>query len=146
MGHKDLLVTHTLTNCLACSNPFLRVSVRRASGLVQTAFWEISNHHHRRPIMDQKRTRHAAEHGWGGACQQPKLAIRSRNRSDGAVAMLLCLARTFALGALALCGSGRASLIYDFHIGAAGGIDAFSFSFTLPSFVGEGQSPGFGPF
>jgi hypothetical protein len=60
--------------------------------------------------------------------------------------MLSWVARTFALGALALCGSARASLVYDFHVGAAGGIDAFSFSFTVPSFVGEGQSPAFAPF
>ena len=56
------------------------------------------------------------------------------------------VARTFALGALALCGVARANLVYDFDIGAAGGIDAFSFSFAVPSFVGEGQSPGFAPF
>ena len=54
--------------------------------------------------------------------------------------------RIFALSTLAFCGLARASLVYDFNIGAAGGIDAFSFSFTVPSFVGEGQSPAFAPF
>jgi hypothetical protein len=50
---------------------------------------------------------------------------------------------------LALCGlagGARANLIYDFNIGAAGPIHAFSFSFTVPSFVGVGQSPPFTPF
>jgi hypothetical protein len=51
----------------------------------------------------------------------------------------------FALSTLAFCGSARASLVYDFNIDAAGGIDAFSFSFTVPSFVGEGESPAFAP-
>ena len=60
--------------------------------------------------------------------------------------MLSWVAKTVALCALALCGSARASLVYEFDIGAAGGIDAFSFSFTVPSFVGEGQSPAFAPF
>jgi hypothetical protein len=52
----------------------------------------------------------------------------------------------FALSTVAFCGSARASLVYDFNIDAAGGIDAFSFSFTVPNFVGEGQSPAFAPF
>src|SRR4051812_24021850 len=60
--------------------------------------------------------------------------------------MLPWVVRTFAIGALAFCGLARASLIYDFHVGAAGGIDAFSFSFTVPSFLGENQSPSFFPF
>lgn len=54
-----------------------------------------------------------------------------------------------ALSALALCGlagMAHANLIYDFNIGAASGLNAFSFSFTVPSFVGEGQSPAFTPF
>ena len=60
--------------------------------------------------------------------------------------MLVWVTRTFAISTLAFCGLARASLVYDFNIGAAGGIDAFSFSFTAPSFVGEGQSPAFAPF
>jgi hypothetical protein len=56
------------------------------------------------------------------------------------------ITRTLALSTLAFCGLARASLVYDFNIGAAGGIDDFSFSFTVPSFVGEGQSPAFAPF
>jgi hypothetical protein len=62
------------------------------------------------------------------------------------VSIMSWVARTFALGALALCGLARASLVYDFDIAAAGGIDAFSFSFTVPNFVGENQSPAFAPF
>jgi hypothetical protein len=54
--------------------------------------------------------------------------------------------RALALSALAFCGLARADLIYDFNIGADGGIEAFSFSFTVPNFVGEGQSPAFAPF
>jgi hypothetical protein len=34
----------------------------------------------------------------------------------------------------------RADLINDFNIGAAEGIDSFSFSFTVPAFVGEGKA------
>jgi hypothetical protein len=60
--------------------------------------------------------------------------------------MLSWVTKTFALSILAFCGLARASLVYDFHIGAAGGIDAFSFSFTVPSFVDEGESPAFTPF
>jgi len=60
--------------------------------------------------------------------------------------MLWRVTRTFALGTLAVCGLARASLVYDFNIDAAGGIDAFSFSFTVPSFIGDGQSPAFTPF
>src|SRR5260370_22535577 len=87
-----------------------------------------------------------AEHRWGRSCQPPKFLIRSRNRLCSTVAMLLWITRTFALSTLAFCGLARANLVYDFNIGAAGGIDAFSFSFTVPSFVGEGQSPAFDPF
>jgi hypothetical protein len=47
---------------------------------------------------------------------------------------------------LAFSGLARADLIYDFNIGAGGGIDAFSFFFTVPSFVAEGQSLAFAPF
>jgi hypothetical protein len=72
--------------------------------------------------------------------------ILIKNRLGGAVAMLLWITRTFALSTLAFCALARASLVYDFNIGADGGIDAFSFSFTVPSFVGEGQSPAFAPF
>jgi hypothetical protein len=60
--------------------------------------------------------------------------------------MLLWAVRTFALITLACSGVARATLIYDFEIGAAGGINAFSFSLTVPSFVGEDQSPAFAPF
>jgi PEP-CTERM motif len=60
--------------------------------------------------------------------------------------MLLWITRTFALSTLAFCGLAKGSLIYDFNISASGGIDAFSFSFTVPNFVGEGESPAFTPF
>jgi hypothetical protein len=60
--------------------------------------------------------------------------------------MLLWAVRTVALIILAFSGVARASLVYDFKIGAADGIDAFSFSFTVPSFVGDGQSPAFASF
>jgi hypothetical protein len=38
--------------------------------------------------------------------------------------MLLWITRTFALSTLAFCGLAKGSLISDFNIGAAGGIDA----------------------
>jgi hypothetical protein len=60
--------------------------------------------------------------------------------------MMLRAVRAIALIMLACSGVARASLLYDFEIGAAGGINAFSFSFTVPSFVGEGESPAFAPF
>jgi len=40
LGHRDLLVTHTISSCLPCRGPFPTRSVRRASGLVQTAITE----------------------------------------------------------------------------------------------------------
>jgi hypothetical protein len=60
--------------------------------------------------------------------------------------MLFWTTRALALSTLAFCGMARADFLYDFNISAAGGIDAFSFSFTVPAFVGEGQSPAFAPF
>jgi hypothetical protein len=51
------------------------------------------------------------------------------------MAILLWATRTLPLGTLAFCGLARADLINDFNISAAGCIDAFSFSFTVPSFV-----------
>ena len=60
--------------------------------------------------------------------------------------MLLWITRTFALSTLAFCGLAKADLTYDFNIGASNGIDAFSFSFTVPNFVGAGESPAFTPF
>lgn len=58
----------------------------------------------------------------------------------------LRITRTFALSTPTCCGLAKASLVYDFNIGAAGGIEAFSLSIAVPSFVGEGQSPLFAPF
>ena len=60
--------------------------------------------------------------------------------------MRLWALRTLALATFAFCGVARASYIYDFDIDSNGGIDAFSFSFTVPDFVGDGQSPTFTPF
>jgi hypothetical protein len=60
--------------------------------------------------------------------------------------MPLRVTRILALSALAFCGMARASLVYNFNIGAAGGVQAFSFSFTVPSFVTGSQSPAFAPF
>jgi len=60
--------------------------------------------------------------------------------------MLLWATRTLALSTLVFCGLARADLLYDFNVSASGGIDAFSFSFTVPSFVGDGESPAFTPF
>jgi hypothetical protein len=57
--------------------------------------------------------------------------------------------KTFALGALVLCalaGAAHGSVLYQFNVTATGGIDPFSFSFTVPSFVTAGQSPAFTPF
>ncbi len=60
--------------------------------------------------------------------------------------MRLWTLRTLALSMLVSCAAARASYIYDFNVHAADGIDAFSFSFTVPDFVADGQSPTFTPF
>jgi hypothetical protein len=49
--------------------------------------------------------------------------------------------------ALCLCSAtANADLLYQFDVNASGVVDAFSFSFTVPSFVTAGQSPAFTPF
>jgi len=61
----------------------------------------------------------------------------------------LATMKSFALGALAICalaGTAHASTLYQFDVIATGGVDSFSFSFTVPSFVTTGQSPAFTPF
>jgi hypothetical protein len=56
--------------------------------------------------------------------------------------------RTFLL-TLAVCiagGIAHADIEYQFNINATGPMDAFSFSFTSPTFVGGGATPAFTPF
>jgi hypothetical protein len=56
--------------------------------------------------------------------------------------------RTFIL-TLAVCltgGIAHADLQYQFNVDASGPLEAFSFSFTVPTFVGDGDAPVFTPF
>jgi hypothetical protein len=59
---------------------------------------------------------------------------------------MLSVVTKMLLSVFAFSGIARANLVYDFHIDAAGGVDAFSFSFTVPDFVDDGQSAAFAPF
>jgi hypothetical protein len=55
----------------------------------------------------------------------------------------------FALSLLAFCtlaGTARADLLYQFSLNASEGIEASSFSLTVPTFVTAGESPEFTPF
>jgi len=58
-------------------------------------------------------------------------------------------AAAFALSVVAFCtlaGTARADLLYQFSLNASDGIEAASFSFTVPTFVTAGESPAFTPF
>jgi hypothetical protein len=57
--------------------------------------------------------------------------------------------RTFLLTTLAVSltgGIAHANLLYQFSVNASSPLDAFSFSFTAPAFVGDGDTPAFTPF
>jgi hypothetical protein len=57
--------------------------------------------------------------------------------------------RIWALPALVFCacvGDAHAGILYQFNVDADGPYEAFSFSFSVPTFVTNGQSPSFVPF
>jgi len=51
-----------------------------------------------------------------------------------------------ALALFGLAGAVRADVIYQFNVDATAGIENFSFSFTVPSLLTDGQAPAFTPF